>query len=376
MSMSEESRTGDIEETVEQTSGEDLVEIHRPFDPSKIRIRTSYGSLHKVIDRLRHNEINIYTEFQRRDDLWTPTQQSRLIESILLKLPLPAFYFDGSDDNNWDVVDGLQRISTIRNFVIHQNLRLVNLEFLTRFEGATFDDLPHTLQRRIEGFDITMYIIESGTPDDVKYNIFKRINTGGLVLKPQEIRHALNQGRPADFITKLANLEVFKKATDYKIGSERMQDREFANRFVAFDLLGYQDYEPDLGSFLNKGMAAIAQQKEEALQALKGRFEQAMRLAYAIFGADAFRKRQALEDRRKPINKALFDALSVLLGQLHTTQAEALQRNKNAFRQQLMEQMATEDSPFYQAISRSTSSKENVRTRFQTIETLLTKHTE
>ncbi len=360
-----------FEDSIEETTGEEEVKITKPFDPSKIKITTKPEVLQNIIERLEYNEINIFTDFQRKNDLWDEIKQSRLIESILLKLPLPAFYFDGSDDNKWDVVDGLQRISTIKNFVVDKTLKLSNLEFLKELEGLGYDDLSRTLKRRIKGFQIIVYIIEPSTPDDVKYNIFKRINTGGLILEAQEIRHALNQGKPATFIKELSELEVFKKATDYKLRSDRMKDREFVNRFVAYYVIGYKEYEPDLDSFLNKGMAMVDQLDDSELHELKSHFEASMELAYTIFGNDAFRKRENEKDRRKPINKALFDCLSVSFAKLSNLDRSSLSSRAEEFRYRLMQETKHENRIFYDAISHGTSAKESVVTRFKIIDKLI-----
>ncbi len=188
--------------------------MEKPFDPTKINIETKTPSLDTLIKRIQSNTVAMNTEeyFQRKDDLWDVVKQSRLIESILIRFPLPAFFFDATKENYWLIVDGLQRLSSIRNFCVNKNLKLTNLEFLTQLDGKGWDDLPHDLQRLIEESQVVIYKILPGTPTDVKFNIFKRINTGGLILEPQEIRHALFQGTPAIFIAELAKNEAFIKS--------------------------------------------------------------------------------------------------------------------------------------------------------------------
>src|SRR5690606_20671502 len=104
----------------------------------------------------------------------------------------------------------------------------------------------------IEESQVTVYVIDPGTPDEVKFNLFKRINTGGLVLTSQEIRHALFQPQPAAFVRELAQLPEFIMATGGKIRTDRMEDRDFATRFLAFVLQEPADYRPDMDSFLNR----------------------------------------------------------------------------------------------------------------------------
>lgn len=340
------------------------------------------------------------TDFQRHPNLWNEVKKSRFIESLLLKLPIPAFYFNEKDENELEVIDGLQRISTIKSFVIDQNFKLSQLEFLKEYNNYDFSELPSTLQRRIKTFPITVYIIEKGTPNEVKYNIFKRVNTGGLTLTEQEIRHAINQGIPSELIADLARgvndsdhngivkiranhdgseTELlatregrsFVVATDNKIGTLRMEDRDFITRFVSFYLINYREYEPNLDTFLNNGMAKIRELSKTEIELLKYNFYKSMKLSYKIFGTDAFRKRFNSSDSRKPINKALFEVLSVTFAKLTQNEVTLLIHKKEMFVDSFID--LHHDVSFLRSISQGTAIKDNVKKRFSEIERIIKK---
>lgn len=383
----------ELEENKVEESDETNVPIKVPFDPNLIRIRRDPFTLGELIDKIEHNEVNFFTLFQRKADLWNETQQSRLIESILLKLPLPAFYFDEIEEYDertkeksylWQVIDGLQRCSVLKNFAVEKTMPLVNLEFLTQFDTKTyeklpkelqktitFDKLPRELQRRITQTPITVYVVEKGTPEEVKFNIFKRINTGGLLLKPQEIRHALNQGIAATFVAELADIKEFKDATCNIIKTDRMEDRDFITRFVSFYLTPYSSYEPDLDSFMSKGMAAIKTLSKEKRNLMKIDFIKAMKTSIAIFGDDAFRKRQNKADGRRPINKALFESLSVVFSKLNDLQTNKLIDRKELFKENFIQ--LNNERKFFSALASGTGQKERVQTRFSEIEKIINK---
>jgi hypothetical protein len=353
---------------VEDTSS--LTEIKEPFDPKKIDIDTKTPSLDLMIKRLRSNPpaIDLYPDFQRKGGIWGPVKESQLIESILMRLPLPAFYFDGSDENKWLVVDGLQRLTTLKNFIIDEAFALEHLEFLTQLKGKYFRDLPVEFQRRIEETQIVAYIIKPGTPEDVKFNIFKRINTGGEPLTPQEIRHALNQGLPAMEIAKLTKIPAFRQATG-NINPDRMLDRDFVNRFVAFYLTPYEKYEPDLDIFLNKGMRKL-KEPDINLGKLEYDFTHAMHAAHAIFDKYAFRKHYAAHGRRNPLSKALFEVWSVALAILTDNQRKILIDYKHEVVDGFIKIM-NEDEIFRNAVSQATGDKSRVIKRYSTIEKLI-----
>lgn len=353
----------------EDVSSGDLME--KPFNPTKIDITTKPLTIDLLLKRLKAEpiEIDLSPAFQRKGDLWDDKKQSQLIESLLIKFPLPAFYFDGSDNNKWLVVDGLQRLSALRNFVILKKLKLVGLEFLNKLEGSTFDDLPRNLQRQIEEAQITAYIINAGTPEEVKFNIFKRINTGGLILNSQEIRHALNQGVPAKFVEELANSSDFKDATG-KINPDRMLDREFVTRFLAFRIKPVSEYKPDLDTYMNQKMGELKLLSEDERTEIKNSFISSMKLAKEIFGDWAFRKVFDLNERRRPINKALFEVWSVELSRLSEEDRIKLRtRGKELFNNFI--ELMNSDEVFVASITSATGDKTRVGYRYSKIEGII-----
>ncbi len=355
--------------------------ISKPYDPSKIKIDHQNVNLGAILEMLQFEEIDLMPDFQRELNLWNKQKKSRLIESILLGLPLPSFYFSEYKEGDapekkykWAVVDGLQRLSTFQEFVINENsFELEGLEFLDSYESKTYSKLSREDKRKISGFKINLYVIEKFTPKNVKYLIFKRVNTGGLILTPQEMRHALNQGTPAKFIKRLATeTEEFKKATCYGIPSNRQEDRDFVNRFVAFYLLGYEDnYNGELDSFLNDVLEKLFKLNEAEYQQIEIAFKKSMQLAIDIFGDDAFRKRYKIGEKRKPISKAVFDTISVNFAWLTDDEQSILKENSDEFKNKLIEIFNKTNEPFHKSITTATAQKSNVKIRFETIKTII-----
>lgn len=351
--------------------------MEKPFDPTLIKVESKTPSLDTLIKRIKGNTIQMDTSnyFQRQDDLWDKGKQSRLIESILIRFPLPAFFFDASDDNNWLVVDGLQRLSSIRNFCVLKTLKLQDLEFLTHLNGENWDGLSDDLHRVIEEAEVIIYKILPGTPTDVKFNIFKRINTGGLILEAQEIRHALFQGAPSHFVTELARTKEFLEATEYKIATHRMLDRDFVNRFLCFYLFGTEtygtkEYGQDLDTFMSKAMASIYDKSETELNKIREDFKQSMLLSKAIFGREAFRKVYYDYDRLPPINKALFDAIAVKFGLINQSNRDVLKANKDEFKKLLFDKLNS-DQYFFTSVTSSTGDKNRIIKRHTVVAELI-----
>lgn len=381
------------------------VSIEIPFNPDLIQVEYEPYSIGLLLQDYKLGAINTDTEFQRKAGLWDIEKKSRFIESLILNLPIPSFYFSENEKNTWDVIDGLQRITTIKEFFIDKKFTLQNLEFLgERFNNKGIDDsdaFPITLITKLERYKITAHIIRKGTPGEVKYNIFRRVNTGGLVLTQQEIRHALNQGKPAELLADLvrwfedkddfgavrirenkdgSSTELkptqeglaFSIATDWRIATDRMEDRDFANRFLAFYILGYETYKPDLDSFLSVGLSKVKEMSEKEIQKIKDDFRKSMELSFDIFSNDAFRKRLNKNDRRKPINKALFEVISVQFALLNDKQRMILKKRKKTLADKLIELQNTPDEKFWRSITSGTAQKELVTQRHNDFKKIIT----
>ena len=359
----------DEDETIESSD-----QIHEPFDPTKIRVERSNPTIDLITTRIELSEINLSPDFQRKGGIWTIEAQSRLIESILIRIPLPAFYVDATDENCWLVVDGLQRLTTLEDFIVNQSFALRGLEFLKEWEGYVFNDLPRGFQRRIKETEVTIFSIQAGTPEEVKFNIFKRINTGGLPLSAQEIRNALNGDRVRNFLLKLVKSNEFLRATNSSIKDKRMADRECALRFLTFKYRKPSDYSKnDFDSFLNQVMRDLNDESvidDVKLLELENDFYRAMDYSRKILGSWAFRKYYGEGYRLSPINKALFESWSVNLAEIEPSNFEKLLKNKHSVLSGF-HNLLNSDSEFLKAISQATGSPYSVRTRFKCIKNLL-----
>jgi hypothetical protein len=306
--------------------------ITTPFKPEDVRVRRQTFTVTNVLELLDAEEIDLQPDFQRRGGIWNAERMSRLIESMILRLPLPYFYFARMETGNvlagdkYIVVDGLQRLTTIRKF--HRDeLALRSLQFLQELNGKTFSGLPAPLQRRLSGTNLEAHVIEPGVPKDVVRTIFHRINTGGVPLSAQEIRHALYGGRSAALLRDLAGSAVFLKATRGSVKADRMLDRECVLRVLAFLHRPHSEYlSEDMDKFLSDTMEQVNKLPETAVGQLQERFEVGMQRAHTTLRGFAFRKYDSgnLEGRLKPVNKALMETQCVVLAGLSATEFDDL----------------------------------------------------
>lgn len=353
-----------------EDTGEDATRIERPWNPDQIRVNTSQFSLRNILDQIDEGSIELAPDFQRLR-VWRSDQKSLLVESLLLQIPLPAFYFAEDSDGSFRVVDGLQRLSTLHAFVRGGNdgFPLGKLEHLTELKERRFQDLPVPFQRRINNTQLIVNVIDPTTPRGVTYEIFKRINTGGTPLNAQEIRHCMSKPRSREILRRMTHTVAFAQATGGRLTDHiRMNDREMALRFAAFWLKGLQAYQdrPVMETFLMDATEMLDEQKtvsDRDVAELEAAFERAMGHAYLVFGEHAFRKWPEGEDYRRPINRALFESWSLALADPGLTTAD-LGARRAAIVEAARARM-TNDVDYLNAITSSTADRYRVDYRFK-----------
>lgn len=340
----------------------------KEFDAASINIQPKADSLRNLIERLKHDEIDMNTDFQRHADLWNNAQMSRLIESILIRFPLPPFYFDATNDSKWLVIDGLQRLSAIRKFVIDGKLRLTKMEYLKELNGKSFKELDRQFIRRIDEYPVSLYLILPGTATEVKYSIFRRINTGGLILNHQEIRNAMATPRERQFLNELTQNEDLR--TTIGDQSKRMADQELVLRFLAFYTQDYSKYHKNIAAFIDDTMEKLKVSTPEALDQLKIDFERAISYCHQLFGERAFEKKTDNDARRIRKNASLFETLMVCIARLPEQYAQILVAKKEMFSNQLLD-LTINDQLFNNSISFATQKPDHVRFRHQRVKQLI-----
>ncbi len=358
------------ENDLERERDDPQEEITEPFDPELIRINTRPVVVEQIITRVAQDELDLAPEFQRLRGIWDSKRKSRLIESLLLRIPIPVFYVAADEDDRWSVVDGVQRISTIYDYVTG-HFPLTKLQYLTWLDKCEHDSLPRKFQRRISETQLSINVIEPGTPAEVMFNVFLRINTGGMTLNGQEIRHALNPGPVREYLKDLAQSDEFLKATDDSISVTRMADRECVLRFLAFHIEPWEDYsDSDLDSYLGNIMRKLNSMSPAGRNARAKEFKKAMRAAFRIFGKEAFRKPLSESNQRRPVNRALLETWGVRLARCSPEQIDTLADGRKDVRHRF-NRLLVQDSDFERSISYATGSPQRVRKRFQAIDQLV-----
>ena len=318
-------------------------------------IRNDQRTVETVLGRIKMGRYVMNPDFQR-DFIWDEGKQSKLIESVMMRIPLPVFYLAEDDQGRMIVVDGLQRLSTFDSFV-NNDLRL-RLKDRPELHRKRFNDLNPKLQERVLDCSLILYIIDSKVPDQARLDIFERVNSG-VPLTRQQMRNSLYVGDATLFLKEESRTDIFLQATGGSLRTTTMRDREFINRFCAFQILGIDEYKKDMDEFLGASLLKM-NAEPELLPLLSEQFKATLHNNFHLFGKHAFRKHEREQEHRSVLNASLWDVMSTGLSRYPQ---DVVEEHSDALKEGFYQLLGDEE--FADSITRGTNSGEQVRCRFR-----------
>ena len=339
--------------------------------PTKVNFSRSTPTVFALFRQ--HNErknINLAPAFQRHK-VWGKKQNSELVESILMGIPLPIMYFFQNETGDIQVVDGKQRLSALFDFMKNggDGYALSELTILKSLKGKKFKDLEAYQKANIEDYELVVNIIKPPTPDRIKFDIFDRVNRGGTRLNNQEMRNAIYQGKATELLKKLAKNEWFLKAIDNSISSKFMKDRYIILRAITFILYKNKSfkeiYNSDIDEFLGKSMKYLNNSDDSKIKDIEEVFIKSMKNSYKILGKNAFRISTYLSgnERKTPISMALYESLGYLMS------SDIVNKNSRKIREIVIDLFR--DGNFTDSITTPVDSSVKVKKRFEYMDKIL-----
>lgn len=277
------------------------------FPPAERKVVTqSYDLAVQTLAEQWDNDHLVLPEIQR-DYVWDNPRASRLVESLLLNIPIPVLYFAETEHAKWEIFDGHQRVRSVVRFLKNE-FRLNGLSVLAEHNGHRFHQLPEREQRFLKTRMMRAVVISTDSHPNMKFEIFERLNTGAIVLNAHELRNSLYRGPFNSLLHSLVRGRHFRSCIGTAAPRKRMADEEFVLRFFALGA-GLRDYRPPLKKFLNEYMRSVRDADDNVLAELKGLFDATVARVDAVWGSNAFKVTDASgrSVERSP-NRALFDA--------------------------------------------------------------------
>ena len=344
--------------------GDPDADVEQPVYPlDDIMVRSEKRTVSEVVTRIKRGRYILDPDFQR-DFVWEKKKQSKLVESCVMRIPLPVFYVAEGEDGRITIVDGLQRLITFSRF-LNDRLALTGLGDLHPLTNKRFSQLPLHLQERVEDTQLTLYILDKNAPQRARLDIFERVN-GGEALSRQQMRNAIYNGPGTRWLSDMSSSPAFSKATGSSLNRKIMRDREAVNRFAGFHVLGWSSYaNGDMDEFLARAIGRLNSAESDRLVALGRRFTDSMQHNFTLFRFHSFRKslREAKHGaRRSPVNIALFDVLSWAFARMSGSAVE-----EDGDHIAYCIRMLLDDDSFVHAITYSTNSTKQVHTRFNMV---------
>jgi len=366
--MSEIQEMNEIEFEIPLEDDEDL-----DIEEKQRTIFTKQGDpeIESLYGRYKRGKLIVQPDFQRQF-VWDKAKASRLIESILLDIPLPVIYLSEQNDGVEHVIDGQQRLTSFFSFLDGKlpdgkDFRLSGLKVFKEFNNKKFQELDENVQDKIRYYEIRTITFRKESEENLKFEIFERLNTGAVALNDQELRNCVYRGPYNDLLKELANDSDFRSLLGLKGPDRRMKDVGLVLRFAAFYHATYLNYKPPMRKFLNDEMENYQSIKATDGNELRKAFKNTVSIVKSLLAEHAF-KRYYRGDEKNPdgrwepkkFNTSLYD---ILMYSFAREDKNTVYQNLDAIREAFIDIMVS-NQEFIDSIELSTSSLQAVTKRF------------
>lgn len=366
---------------------EQLNTLQKTAKERTVKTQNIEYDLETLVKKVDKEVIKLDPEYQR-NHRWSNEMSSKLIESLILNIPVPVIYIsqdidvdeEVDDIPRYSVIDGQQRLTAIYNFMSN-NMELIGMEVLGMLNGSFYKDLPPFLIRRLEERTIKCLRIDSTIDPQVKFDIFERLNSGSVKLEAQELRNAIYRGPFNRLIKDLSQNEDFRILNQINLNDpekskkvQKMEDVELVLRFFALQNNRYKELRKGFKTFLSNSMQEfnLKNTDDENLEKLKDKFNKTMQLIRQNFGDKAFAKYR-LEDSEKEeslikmssFNAAVYDALAIAIVDKVNLDNPELPKSINERFLELFK-----EEKFFNSVSGSVNDKEKVIYRIEKVKGL------
>lgn len=329
--------------------------------PRERRVNTQPYDLvvESLIEQIKGNTVFLRPlserpSFQRRY-VWTDKLASRLIESILLNVPIPPCYLSQNEEFELDVIDGQQRLFSIYRFLENQ-FPLSSLEVLKELNGLRFYEIPNKLQRQLKTHTLRCILITNESHPEIKFDVFERLNTNTVPLNAQELRNCIYRGGLNTLLKDAIVYAPWIKILGKKEPDKRMRDEELVLRFFAFHIHGIATYRTPLKHWLNYTAKQGGKYPPQRVAELKAIWEKTIDVSLVWFDPKECFRRQGF----KAINRALFDLIANTASGVEVERARDIRQQFRAKYQSLLK-----DSEFLDLISRAVDHTKRTKRRFE-----------
>lgn len=333
-------------------------------DPSDAQIEVLYN-------KYKRGKLIVQPDFQR-EYVWDTKRASRLVESAIMSIPIPTVYIAEEADNKEYVIDGQQRLTSFFSFIDGNfpggdEFKLTGLQVYTELNGRRFSDLSDELQDKVRYFTLRTVTFKRESDENLKFEIFERLNTGSVPLNDQELRNCIYRGAYNDLIHELATDPDFVHLLGLTKPDKRRKDVELVLRFCAFYNATYLNYKPPIKAFLNKDASSRRNLTPAEAKELRAAFKNACQITRSMFDKNAFKRFYRGNERdaggyweKKKFNASLFD---IVMGTFAREDKNTIYQKMDSVREALIVLM-TENQEFIDSIELSTSSVQAVTKRF------------